>query len=42
MKIRWEYVDWIDLSQDRDLSRTFVNTAMNLPIPQKEGNLFTS
>jgi hypothetical protein len=29
----WAGMEWIDLAQDRDRWRTFVNTVMNLPFP---------
>jgi hypothetical protein len=29
-EIRWGGMDWIDLAQDRDQWRAFVNTAMNV------------
>jgi hypothetical protein len=29
----WDGMDWIDLAQDRDQCRAFVNTAMNLRVP---------
>jgi hypothetical protein len=29
-EIGWKGVDWIDLAQDRDRWRAFVNTVMNL------------
>jgi hypothetical protein len=32
-EIVWGGMDWIDLAQDRDQRRTFVNTIMNLRVP---------
>jgi hypothetical protein len=32
-EIRWGGMDWIDLVQDRDQWRVFVNTGMNLRVP---------
>jgi hypothetical protein len=32
-EIGWDGVDWIDLAQDRDQWRAFVNTVMNLRVP---------
>jgi hypothetical protein len=32
-EIGWGGIDWIDLAQDRDQWRAFVNTAMNRRVP---------
>jgi hypothetical protein len=32
-EIGWDGMDWIDLAQDRDQWRAFVNTAINLRVP---------
>jgi hypothetical protein len=32
-EIGWDGMDWIDLAQDRDQLRAFVNTVMNLRVP---------
>jgi hypothetical protein len=32
-EIGWGGIDWIDLAQDRDQWRAFVNTVMNLLVP---------
>jgi hypothetical protein len=32
-EIGWDYMDWIDLTQDKDQMRAHVNTAMNLRVP---------
>jgi hypothetical protein len=31
--VGWEGMDWIDLAQDRDKWRVFVNAVMNLQFP---------
>ena len=35
-------MDWIELAQDRDRLRTFVNAEMNLRVSQNAGNFLTS
>jgi hypothetical protein len=35
-------MDWIDFVQDRDRWMAVVNAAMNLRIPQNEGNFWTN
>jgi hypothetical protein len=37
-----EAVDWIQQGQDRSLWRAVVNTVMNLPVPLKVGNFWTT
>jgi hypothetical protein len=32
-EIGWNGMDWIDLAEDRDQWRVFVNTVMNLRVP---------
>jgi hypothetical protein len=34
-------VEWITVAQDKEQWRVFVNTVMNLGVPQNEGNLLT-
>jgi hypothetical protein len=41
-KTESEGVDWIVLTWDRNSWRDFVNTVMNIRIPQKTGNFLTS
>jgi hypothetical protein len=32
-EVGWDGTDWIDLAQDRDRWRAYVNTVMNLRVP---------
>jgi len=41
-ELGWEVDDWIHLAQNRNQWRGFVNTVMNLPVPQRAGNFLTS
>jgi hypothetical protein len=33
LEVGWDGVDWIDLAQDRDRWRAYVNAMMNLRVP---------
>jgi hypothetical protein len=37
-EIRWNYMDWIDLAQDRDQWRALMGTVMILRVPYNAGN----
>jgi hypothetical protein len=40
-EIEWDGMDWIDLAQNRDKWRVFVNTVMNLRVPQNAGKFLS-
>jgi hypothetical protein len=41
-ELEWGGIDWIDLTQNRDLWRALVNTVMNLRVPQNAGKFLSS
>jgi hypothetical protein len=41
-EVRWEDVGWIHLAQDTDQWQFLVNLVMNLQVPLKAENFFTS
>jgi hypothetical protein len=41
-EIMWEVVDWMHMTQDRVEWWAVVNTVMNLRVPQKAENIFSS
>jgi hypothetical protein len=41
-EIKWEVVDWMLLTQGRDLWWAVVNMVMNFWLPRKAGNFMTS
>jgi hypothetical protein len=42
LEIGCEDADWTNVAQGRHRWRTFVNTVMNLQIPDKAGNFLTN
>jgi hypothetical protein len=41
-EIGWDGMVWIDVAPDRDEWRAFVNTVMNLWVPQNAGKFMSS
>jgi hypothetical protein len=41
IELGWGSMDWIDLPQDRDQFNAFVNTIMNLQVPQSIGKFMS-
>jgi hypothetical protein len=41
-EMEWTGMDWINLVQDRDRWQALVDMVMNLQVPQKVGNFFSS
>ena len=41
-EVRYGYMDWIGLAQDRDRWRTLLSAVMNLGVPRNAGNFLTS
>jgi hypothetical protein len=40
-EIGWDRVDWIDMAQDRDPRRAFMNTVLNLRVPYPSGQFLS-
>jgi hypothetical protein len=41
-EVGWDGRDWIDVAQDRDQWRAYVNAVMNLRVPLNAGKLLSS
>jgi hypothetical protein len=41
-EIGWDGLDWIDLAEDREKWRTFMNAVMNIQVPLNAGNFLAT